>query len=824
MKRFAVLCSIAALFSLYALSWATAPSVSDLPDVRLIAGSAPPSGVLSVQEMDAYNLVDYIKDFDQAIGALSITIPSVQMANTPPDILTPNAVTPVPTIQKDGSHNVDIYGRTDPGWAIYTVQVDDTTPAHLAQENAFAKYSTFAMGTPSLSAGRFFDLSSTGWQLAYVWIGEDLVVEDLDSTLDPPATSVTWEAYFNNLVMATDANDDIVGIDPQYVQHGTSFSTSGGWNVAISSTGGLTLSPGGSFSPGPFLVGILATKAADDQDGTRVLVSAGLLGAASADLGETITPGLSETLDDLSTGDITTPPAGAWPGSGMPPAIQTGSHWMYWLQGDDFDLTPAQLTVVDLSTDSLLPTPARPGNFKGVIGAGAASTIAGGNAIRATLVGSSTGRSGFRLMSRALTNAQPGEVYTFAVNVATDITDATHSPNYNMAMTSQFGAMISGTYMEQFGLGAPAAGSVLEDYHKDVVPWAADGWQTLSVNFTPPLTYFWLDANADNTMDSADLALISAFLASRETGAGDPIEMIRASLKIWTRDGTGFSGLNLPMTDTFHIWMDNLRIYKSAYELDLGYQVTEYVVPQSTAGIMPALWTDPQPSGNIDGSFEGYTNTGNIQTDLDAIGFAVGDGTAAREPWFLGGWYSDAGTGAVSVNTSIDHTKSGGSSNCLQIALPSGGEPAGANYRSFVPSAIVGPAGSGQSGIYGIEMYVSKARSTNNVIGDRTPMSKLSLQTIAPISLGPNYNAVLVNGGLPDSVGAEDNNWLRLVFTAYINEAQLFRAAIVMQEPLPDGFTQSSDQFDVPVYFDDIRVYSVDDPAKFFDADLFDSI
>jgi hypothetical protein len=198
MKRFVVLCSVVALISLYVpVSWATAPAISDLPDVRLEAGSGSGTG-LGSQALDAYNVESFIRDFDDAVRALTITLPGgdITMVDPPPS-QAPNSDGSLPTIELDVSNNVDVFGRSAPGWARYTVNVDDASNP-VTSRTAIAKYSTFAFNTPSLSEGRFFDLTASGWQLAYAWMGQDVTVPDLDSTITPP-TAVDWEVYMNRL-------------------------------------------------------------------------------------------------------------------------------------------------------------------------------------------------------------------------------------------------------------------------------------------------------------------------------------------------------------------------------------------------------------------------------------------------------------------------------------------------------------------------------------------------------------------------------------------------------------------------------------------------
>lgn len=806
MKRFAVLCSVVAVFSLYAPStWATAPAVSDLPDVRVLTGGGgPPKGVISSGlnqvEMDAYNLDAFIKDFDDSVGGLTKSISGTTLVDPPPS-QAPNAGSPLPVIELDAGNNVDVYGLAAAGWARYTANVDDGTNP-VTQRTAIAKYSTFAMGTPSLSEGRFFNLSGSGWQFAYVWTGSDITLSDLQGTISP-ATSVNWAAYMNDVDYQFDANGNLLGLDPKYVAHGASF-TAKGWNVSISSTGGLVVAPGASFSPGPYLIGILAINQADpnDIDATRVMVAEGLLGLATPGESTPPTREKSETLDGLTPGAVAAPTGVT---ADMTTPIQAGSMWCYRFIGTDEANVAAPMEIVNLAGDAQLPAAAA-----AQLGS---QMIAGGNGLKATLAPTAAlPYRAFRLLGRAVQGAQPGEVYTFSVNIATDVQNATDQPVILMALASGLGTMNGGFYMDKVAAPGVFPGTLLDAYQKDIIPFAADGWQTLSVNYTPPLTTTWLDANSDGQMNQTDLDLIAGVFGPTE-GWTNELTVIRSALKMESKDADA----------TVHVWMDNFRVFKSAYELDLGLEVTEYAVPADLTGVMPSPDVVPaQPSGNIDGSFESYAG------DLGAIGFVKDRGEGAAEDWRkppFGPYpvdtaYVDAGAGAITVNTSVDHTKSAGSSKCLQIALPGTGDAAYRCYRSWVDTAIVALPG---EGIYGVEAFVSKQRATNSLATDRTPSYIVALNQIAPNPAGPAYGVYMNAGGVPISVGEEDNNWIRVVGTAYLStgsKGTMARGVIQITE----SFDALSSAFTVPSYVDDYRVYRVDDPAKFFDADLFDSI
>jgi hypothetical protein len=812
MKRFVVLCSVVALLiSLYVPTWATAPSVADLPDTRMESGDGSGTGLQKVLD-NAYNIEQFIKDFDDGIGDLTIDVTDHTSIDVPPSQA---PVTPVSSFSEvDVDNNVDVFGQASAGWFRYTAEVDDASNP-VSQRTAVSKYSTFALNTPSLSEGRFFDLSADGWQLAYAWMGEDIVVSDLDSTITP-VTSVDWEVYVNSINYLFDSNGNLLGIDPQLIDHGSSV-VANGWNVSISSTGGIVVAPGGSYSPGPLLIGILAINQSDseDIDATRILVSEGMLASATPGGYSAATHGGSETFEDLNP--ATPIPTPVLDGDARV-VIQDGSHWTWNTVVNDNTFTVGGLEITDLDTDPDLPTAALPANLKGVISAPAVSTIATGNALKATFALGSGDPPAIRMTSRAFTDVQAGEVYTFAMNVATDIQDATDAPGMLMALLSGLGSNISGFNLDhlQFGPGDPeytaTQGSLLDEYHKDIFPDATEGWQTLSVNWTPPMTMSWFDLNADNNFDQDDLDLIATIFGSPSSAAYEG----------WTNELTTMKAAfrisaHADQENDFHVWMDNLRIYKSAYELDLGLEKTEYAASAGdiSALLPPALVQTT--TGDIDGSIESYSS------DLDGIGFKLADGSGLidaylRDPYGsfpAGSQFGNASAASIDVADGPDHTKSDQSSKSISIRLTGTESGDFINMRAWIETTFVALPG---SGIYCMETYMTKNQASNAVSTNRTPTYLIALNQGGPNPLVTSYGTVMTFGGTPNSIG--DDGWARVVATGYIPEAQLARAIVQAQE---DNVLAATNFGTVEAYFDDFKIYRVDDPAKFFDADLFDS-
>jgi hypothetical protein len=571
------------------------------------------------------------------------------------------------------------------------------------------------------------------------------------------------------------------------------------------------------MSPGPFIIGVLAINQSDpdDIDATRIVASMGLLAEATPGGHGAATHDKSETLDGLTPASVTVNPNG---GDTRIP-IEDGSHWTLTEVQDDLIFDRAAVDIVNLSTESL-PSAAQ---------ADLGSYIAGGNGLRMSFDPTTwTQPEAARLLSRAFLGLQAGEVYTFALNIATDIADATHSPELLMSMSSGLGAGGGGMIVEHVYVDPGLIPDViLNAYQQDIIPQAADGWQTLSVNYTPPLTDRFFDVEgADGDYDAADKAVLEDLFGNPASAAyegwTDEKTVAKATFRVNGHDD---------MTSPFNVWIDNLRVYRSAYEADLGLEVTEYVTPATLTGLLPT-GIPPQTGGSIDGTFETYTTT------LDAIGFVTESGEGLIDEWQrdpLGPFvadavFADASSGSLTVAAGPDHTASGGSGTSLQIQM-SGTLTAGAGtpvaLRSWIDTGVVAVPG---SGVYAMELYMTKTGGRTDGFQDagaRTPKYVYVMNQVAPNPLGPAYGNVMTLGGTPNSLA--DDGWARVVGTGYISDRQeiagkggvLIRGVIQTETDLgadPANFNA------IVAYVDDVRLVRIDDPAKFFDADLFDSI
>jgi hypothetical protein len=873
MKRLTVLSGIVVLCAGVFLSSAnaTAPSVRDVPDIKLAPGGplkgALPSG-LSVGATDVYDVLAFAKDFDDAASGLTVSINSIQAIPAPgqgsPSSLTTARVEINGSTQVGGATEagIDIYGRISTGWVRYTVRVDDASTfvpkgsigSAANEDEAVAKYSTFELEQPTINSGMASvgDLSTTSRQFSWVWTGETLQMYELDVAINPQSasTALDWVVYVNDLVTSStsanwDPNGNWLGVSTSYVSHGAAASA-GGINYSIDSNGTLTLTSSGSVSEGPWIVGILAANSGDpdDNDGSRILVSSALVPSATFD---TFTVGETTTFDDLAAGtiaaatdtELNTSTGGSGFSGGVGPVysesqIAAGSGWRYEMAAPtDNTVDSVALEIIDLETDTDLPAAALPSALKGVLSAGYAPQIATGNAIKAALTavgppivprGGGTGNQskGFRLQSMGFQGVGVGEVVTFSLDVATDAANATDLPQYQIYMTSGFGGTIYGTDVRVL----TATVNLAENNNSAVnatrprinIPTASEGWHRISINFSPGYTVQFFNLDGDNDMDANDLATLATIADSQEAGwdGSDENSVVIA--------GCQFRGHG-QQTATVNVWLDNLSVYRSAYELDLALGAEDLTTAVTPGTELQRLITQNvlnQTSGDLDGSIESYVTTGNIKTDLSAVGISLGY-AGGNGPAF--DYAAKDFVNGADANVTVDsHDHTNNSSNkSLEVSLAGddGPDGNGGNWsaiRNGLDTAVV--AGSG-SGTYVFECYLAKDRVVNDTITNRHPEIRVLLQEVAPNWMGTASGAIYNKGGLPDDVdtSAIPYNWARAVVSMYIPDCENLMGRIHVF----DTFQQDASRFNVPIYMDDLKLYRVDDPASFFDADLYDT-
>jgi hypothetical protein len=439
---------------------------------------------------------------------------------------------------------------------------------------------------------------------------------------------------------------------------------------------------------------------------------------------------------------------------------------------------------------------------------------------------------GIRLASFGFQGVEVGEVVTFSLSVATDADDATDLPAYQIYLSSGFGGMIYGTdirvvqvvvdYAENNTFTGPTVRPRVS------LPLSAEGWHRISCNYTPGYSPVYIDVDGDSDMDATDFSFFQ-FIADSLMFGWDGAD----------EQGVVFAGFVVRgdenMTQPVNVFMDNFSVYRSAFELDLALgsqELTQPIVPDAKLGRLIGIGAVGQPSGALDGSFESYTDTGNVDTDLGALGFDLGKASGGGPGFFLldadfgaGNGYDfiDGATTNITVDTR-DHTNND-SGKCLKVTLTGTdgvdgvtvGSSAFTAVRQGINTAIV--AGSG-SGIYAFECYVGKDHANNVVASDRQPEIRVLIQEVSPNWLGTAAGAIFNNGGLPDDVDSTPlpYNWARAVATLYIPDCTALRGFI----HVIDSFYDDCLDYDSPVYFDDLKLYRVDDPAEFFDADLYD--
>jgi len=484
-----------------------------------------------------------------------------------------------------------------------------------------------------------------------------------------------------------------------------------------------------------------------------------------------------------------------------------------------------QLQVVDLAVDPDLPSAANPSNILGALSTEYGEGIAGGHAIKAAIgkgvnpIGprgypGKNQNQGFAIQSFGYQGLQVGDVLTFALNIATDATDTWSMPNYQLWLSSGWGGVTYGSDIRVVQANVNLAEGTTTVRPRVNLPLASEGWTRLSVNYSPAYTPEFFNLNGDNVMDSADLAILANVANAGEYGWNGADEM-----------GVAYAGFQLrgvatQTVTTVHVWMDNLVVYRSAFELDLALGAEELNVavtpgPKLSNLIGVAIG---QTAGNLDGSIEGYSGS------LDAVGIDLGYGGGGAPAFEYTKKNNINGASAnVTVDSTHDHTNFN-STKCLKVILAGDDGPDGTsgNWSEIlqgIDTAIV--AGSG-SGTYVFECYVAKDRTVNVSKNDRHPKVRCILQEVAPNWLG-SANAITYNlGGLPDDVDTGIDipyNWARTVCTMYIPGCE----NLVGRVNIMDTYQADVGLFNVPIYIDDLKLYRVDDPANVFDADLYDN-
>lgn len=869
MKRSAVLFGILIL-AVCGSSYATAPQVRDMPDVRLQSGISGASGLPSVL-MDAYDVFDYVKDVDQCTATVSIL--DVQMIAGP--TAGSPAVGSTAVVNIDGSATVvgatsalvDLYGRSSAGWQQYTVQVDDGTSA--VSDPAIVKYATFALNAPTIESGVF--LKSGGEdaesrQFVYCWVGPssgELYRLDVAVTPEDVTDTLDWYISVHDVIYDTtevfDANGTWKGLLLPCMADGAAINYEGLY-YEIDTEGRIRLTSGGNVSPGPWIIDILAVNQSDanESDGSRIMVANAMLAEASPD---TATVGASVTFNDLTPATIAAAPDrfvittenaskgnAGFMDTALPPYeanIATGCAWNYSMAADDTVLDSVPLEIVDLTTDMDLPAEAK-------IWASTAEEdpktahIAGGNAIKAVMGAPPVGNvgprgvdpvrdqlPGFRLVSRAFTGIQSTDIITFAVSVASDVLQATDLPKYKMYCGSGYSGALVGKDIRVIGgmLGLiDGAG-----YTKPQIdfPLASQGWHTLSITYGVGASPMWLNVNGDTAFDQDDLDILSDSTMAEGWDGGDELSAVKCGIQV---------SVQKPAVNGCTVWLDNMRVFRSAYALDLALgneQIVTGVQSGESSAIddMVAQNVMEFTTGDIDGTME--SATGVSAPELSAIGFYVsGDGsTTGNAPSFKHPEQDFVIGGADLAIGAYDHTKDAwldgstcnASSQSLKITLPAStadggvGDPDGADgwsgaldaVRQAVNTATV--AGSGD-GLYAVEAFVAKMGPSNSVNTYRDPGVRVLIQEMAPNYIGTAAGYIMTNGGLANSVtDAAPYNWFRAVADLYIPNCDYLRGLIQVL----DTFKADVGNFRVPVYVDDLALYKVDDPAVFFDADLY---
>lgn len=840
MKRIAVLFGIIAL-TVCATSFAEAPSIGDLPELRLVPTEGTVTPLLQQQLMDEYDVFDFVKDANDDPADMTVSIISIDPMAAPEAVSA--ATTGVPVIEQ-ATGVVDVYGFAEPAWFTYVVQVDDASTIAEAIEisdTAIAKYSTFAFDGPSIDTGRLIgDLMVDPQLFTYVYSEGTLSISSLMGNITPAdaSASVDWSIFVNECTPEYDLNGNYLGLSRNWRGDAGEAAVVDVDDIfyQIDADGALTLTSGASIGMGPWVVGILATNGADDNDadGARIMVAKSLLASVTSELDK------SETFEGIPVGALVQGPNVIMSETGnvlfdtdpqpvLPYdlIIAASSHWRYEMLGNDAQIDTVPLSIVDLAGET-------PGELAGVASGHAikATLTSGGQKEQVLMDDSHDRMAGFRLSAGLFGPVEYGDVYSFSMSVATDAGSVEDLPEYAMALGSAVGGTLLGAEfgLADVGLGEPLS-SALGWTPELPLPMDSEGWMNLTYNWTAGATNKWLDLNADGFSNEDDWALIGQFILTPygATQSDEEKDYFSASLKMWASPWA---------TSDVNVWIDNMRVYKSVYELDLalGPQVIDTLADPLTNAALDDLQNFEISPGVVlslvdqttgyDGTIDSWTDTGDAAADLDAVGFyvPVGNpvyGVASFLPETF--QYVAGAADLVDVST-VDHTLNGagaGHSLVLTLAGDDGAEDPPA-YDAVQLQVFSGVLEADGTGLYAMECYLSTDGPYNQ--GGSTPRMpeiKILMNEVAPNPFGAFLGAVYSEAGLPQTVaGDTPTNWHRCVTSMVISEADLVRAVIQLQ----DNVVEDVGLFNLPIYLDDFTVYKIEDDVDYFDAELFDTL
>jgi hypothetical protein len=437
---------------------------------------------------------------------------------------------------------------------------------------------------------------------------------------------------------------------------------------------------------------------------------------------------------------------------------------------------------------------------------------------------------GFRLQSRLFPNMEFGKVYTFAMSVATNAPTAERLPRYQMYVTSGDSCLTSG--YENTGMSAGLLAALgWATMPQLPLPLAGQGWMTLSVNYSPPATPQASDLNGDGFFNELDQQVrYNMDLKPKGATDPDPLKYATAAIRFWARTAQ----------PDVTVWIDNMRMYESVYELDLanGAEILSDHFWDADMDTLagPTLLLVEETTGAFDGTIEAFVDnpSKDMHEDLLDIGIATVEwDNAGRRHGGVGGGlaskkkYRCFDTSFTVVRgTGIDHTRNGDSETALKIVLKGPTSELPTNERQvyqaqFSTDTILTDG----DGLYAFEAYLAAEAPFNETTATRRhPDVRMVINEMKPDPFGNNAGSILSFGGLPDVAGEGPFNWLRQVITMYSPDSESIRGTFLMMDaPGPtDRPPVQVSAFNVPIYIDDMKFYKVADNLDQFDEELFE--
>lgn len=695
-----------------------------------------PNGAANVLDLDDY-AIDYDDYSFNADTDLNWTV-------------TTNGSAPAGT--KDASNVLSLASGGAAGDAgTYDFQVSDATGSDVDSSNVHV---VTAIGTyPALSQDFLISpvSSTTGFtHVLDIPSGTNPVTLVINGQAQGTA-AMTWTDVY--IASVYDASLNAAYSPRVSLANGAGTASITGLTAAIDNAGAFTLTSTGNGLSDPVLVGFKGeSTGATDWDGVSVFVSNALL--ARRQTYQEVSPsyGVDDGFETTALGRIRSRLVGpaygtlipgdadcVWVLDGQQSAIASGSAGGY----------PSATVIANSSLPAALQASGDsfPGDHSGQV-------------LQVALNASGTAGSGGFIAMNSPVPASAGYAYAVEASVATNATDPLRTPSIVLALHTFGYREISVSELGPANDTAPNQNTTTISS----APLQSEGWVKMRA---------YIEPSANGLADAA----------ANQQGLG--VTLIPANLST-------AGGVNL--------YVDNVKIYKSALPDDLAYGNAKIAFagrPDVSVGTRVRAYVDPSLSF---GGFEGDLIYGNFERGTGAITTGAGFTGGNINGWFAGNVYA---TGvSASVGASIAATKlEAGDANWLSITFAATNNAASSGLPAVVRTRRMAPVSSGPDE-FAPGLYVVSADIHTNSGAANPPAAFLVTSDKTFLT----YGYVIVGGGtngavrrLRSAVAMRNNNFMIIQLAA----------------------SQPSDNLAGELHVDNVQVEQIADSAVYTDFSLF---